>query len=142
MTEYGEWAGKSELGPSKPKFDPTIGKTEINLILLPFLCGEVKVVDRTAVITANVEIVVVRPPGIQEALNAKATKYRQGRSFIQPSGSEDVIVYAEASTQEAADSLANSVARPVALDHFPGFGSIFHSATKFERSARVIIGPV
>jgi phosphoacetylglucosamine mutase len=28
-------------------------------------------VDRTAVITANAETVVVRPPGIQEAINAE-----------------------------------------------------------------------
>lgn len=51
-----------------------------------------------------------------------AAKYPQGRCFIRPSGTEDVIrVYAEASTQEAADSLANSVARLV--DQFLGFGS-------------------
>jgi len=29
-------------------------------------------VDRTAVITANAETMVVRPPGIQEAINAEA----------------------------------------------------------------------
>lgn len=51
-----------------------------------------------------------------------AAKYHQGRSFIRPSGTEDVIrVYAEASTQEAADSLANSVAAIV--DRFLGFSS-------------------
>lgn len=51
-----------------------------------------------------------------------AAKHHQGRSFIRPSGTEDVIrVYAEASTQEAADSLANSVAEIV--DRFLGFSS-------------------
>ena len=51
-----------------------------------------------------------------------AAKYLKGRCFIRPSGTEDVIrVYAEASTQEAADSLANSVAKLV--DQFLGFGS-------------------
>ncbi|XP_062146160.1 phosphoacetylglucosamine mutase [Alnus glutinosa] len=89
---------------------------------LPSRQLKVKVVDRTAVITANAETMVVRPPGIQEAINAEAAKYPQGRCFIRPSGTEDVIrVYAEASTQEAADSLANSVARLV--DQFLGFGS-------------------
>ncbi|GMY37813.1 phosphoacetylglucosamine mutase [Fagus crenata] len=51
----------------------------------------VKVVDRTAVVTANAETVAVSPPGIQEAINAET----------------------ESSTQEAADSLANSVAKLV-----------------------------
>ncbi|XP_059441830.1 phosphoacetylglucosamine mutase-like [Corylus avellana] len=89
---------------------------------LPSRQLKVKVVDRTAVITANAETMVVRPLGIQEAINAETAKYPRGRSFIRPSGTEDVIrVYAEASTQEAADSLANSVARLV--DQFLGFGS-------------------
>ncbi|KAK2986891.1 hypothetical protein RJ640_007928 [Escallonia rubra] len=82
----------------------------------------VKVVDRTAVVTANAETVVVRPLGVQEAINAETAKYDRGRCFIRPSGTEDVIrVYAEASTQEAAESLASSVARLV--DQFLGFGS-------------------
>lgn len=89
---------------------------------LPSRQLKVKVVDRTAVVTANAETVVVRPPDIQEAINAETAKYPQGRSFIRPSGTEDVIrVYAEASTQEAADSLANSVAKLV--DQFLGFSS-------------------
>nr|XP_023904961.1 phosphoacetylglucosamine mutase-like [Quercus suber] len=89
---------------------------------LPSRQLKVKVVDRTAVVTANAETVAVRPPGIQEAINAETAKYPQGRSFIRPSGTEDVIrVYAEASTQEAADRLANSVAKLV--DQFLGFSS-------------------
>ncbi|KAF8379129.1 hypothetical protein HHK36_028558 [Tetracentron sinense] len=89
---------------------------------LPSRQLKVKVADRTAVITANAETVVVKPPGLQEAINAETAKYPQGRSFIRPSGTEDVIrVYAEASTQESADSLAKSVAQHV--DHFLGFGS-------------------
>ncbi|MFQ6621185.1 hypothetical protein Gotur_001705 [Gossypium turneri] len=79
----------------------------------------VKVVDRTAVATTNAETVAIRPPGIQEAIDAETVKYPKGRCFIRPSGTEDVIrVYAEASTQEAADSLASSVAKIV--DRFLG----------------------
>ncbi|RXH70920.1 hypothetical protein DVH24_015542 [Malus domestica] len=90
----------------------------------------VKVMDRTAVVTENAETVAaVTPPGIQEAIDAEtgfslliAVKYPRGRCFIRPSGTEDVIrVYAEASTQNAADSLAKSVAKLV--DQFLGFGS-------------------
>uniref|UniRef100_A0A2N9H7Q0 Phosphoacetylglucosamine mutase n=1 Tax=Fagus sylvatica TaxID=28930 RepID=A0A2N9H7Q0_FAGSY len=89
---------------------------------LPSRQLKVKVVDRTAVVTANAETVAVSPPGIQEAINAETAKYPQGRSFIRPSGTEDVVrVYAEASTQEAADSLANSVAKLV--EEFLGFSS-------------------
>ncbi|KAJ7944641.1 Phosphoacetylglucosamine mutase [Quillaja saponaria] len=88
---------------------------------LPSRQLKVKVEDRTAVVTANAETVAVRPPGIQEAINSETAKYHQGRSFIRPSGTEDVIrVYAEASTQEAADRLANSVTKIV--DQFLGFG--------------------
>uniref|UniRef100_A0A5B7A8T5 Phosphoacetylglucosamine mutase n=1 Tax=Davidia involucrata TaxID=16924 RepID=A0A5B7A8T5_DAVIN len=89
---------------------------------LPSRQLKVKVLDRTAVVTANAETVVVSPPGIQEAINAETAKYPRARCFIRPSGTEDVIrVYAEATTQEAADSLANSVAQFV--DQFLGFGS-------------------
>ncbi|CAK9167779.1 unnamed protein product [Ilex paraguariensis] len=89
---------------------------------LPSRQLKVKVLDRTAVVTANAETVAVKPLGIQEAINAEIAKYPRGRCFIRPSGTEDVIrVYAEAITQEAADDLANSVARLV--DQFLGFSS-------------------
>ncbi|XP_071906933.1 phosphoacetylglucosamine mutase [Coffea arabica] len=79
---------------------------------LPSRQLKVKVLDRAAVVTANAETVVVKPSGIQEAINAEIAKYHKGRCFIRPSGTEDVVrVYAEASTQEAADGLAYSVAK-------------------------------
>lgn len=88
---------------------------------LPSRQLKVKVIDRTAVVTANAETVVVKPPGIQEAIDMETAKYPKGRCFVRPSGTEDVVrVYAEALTQEAADSLAHSVARLV--DQFLGFG--------------------
>ncbi|KAK4262493.1 hypothetical protein QN277_028048 [Acacia crassicarpa] len=89
---------------------------------LPSRQLKVKVADRTAVVTANAETVVVSPLGLQEAINAETAKHSQGRCFVRPSGTEDVVrVYAEASTQEAADSLANSVAKLV--DQFLGCSS-------------------
>ncbi|KAH6810110.1 phosphoglucosamine mutase-like protein [Perilla frutescens var. frutescens] len=88
---------------------------------LPSRQLKVKVVDRTAVITENVETKVVSPAGIQEAIDAETVIYPKGRCFIRPSGTEDVVrVYAEASTQEAADSLANSVVRLV--EQYLGIG--------------------
>ncbi|KAL6519786.1 hypothetical protein OROMI_032680 [Orobanche minor] len=87
---------------------------------LPSRQLKVKVDDRTAVITENAETVVVSPAGIQEAIDAETAKYPRGRCFIRPSGTEDVVrVYAEASTQEAADNLAHSVVRLV--DQYLGF---------------------
>ncbi|KAJ8556520.1 hypothetical protein K7X08_032272 [Anisodus acutangulus] len=81
---------------------------------LPSRQLKVKVVDRSAVVTTNAETVAVRPIGIQEAINAEIAKYPRGRCFIRPSGTEDVVrVYAEATTQDAADALASSVARLV-----------------------------
>ncbi|XP_019197171.1 PREDICTED: phosphoacetylglucosamine mutase [Ipomoea nil] len=81
---------------------------------LPSRQLKVKVVDRTAIVTSNAETVVVTPTGIQEAINIETEKYPRGRCFVRPSGTEDVVrVYAEATTQEGADALANSVARLV-----------------------------
>lgn len=81
---------------------------------LPSRQLKVKVPDRTAVVTANAETQVVKPLGLQELINAETAKYPHGRCFIRPSGTEDILrVYAEASTQEAADSLAQSVEQHV-----------------------------
>ncbi|XP_077247400.1 phosphoacetylglucosamine mutase-like [Tasmannia lanceolata] len=89
---------------------------------LPSRQLKVKVADRTAVITANAETVVVKPSGLQELINSETAKYPRGRSFVRPSGTEDVVrIYAEASTQEGADSLARSVSQHV--DRFLGFDS-------------------
>ncbi|RWW27189.1 hypothetical protein GW17_00008379, partial [Ensete ventricosum] len=64
---------------------------------------------RNAVVTANAETQVVSPSGLQELIDAESGKHPLGRCFIRPSGTEDIIrVYAEASTQEAADCLARS----------------------------------
>uniref|UniRef100_A0A803LU76 Phosphoacetylglucosamine mutase n=1 Tax=Chenopodium quinoa TaxID=63459 RepID=A0A803LU76_CHEQI len=76
---------------------------------LPSRQLKVKVVDRTAVVTANAETIVVQPAGIQDAIDTAT-------------GTEDVIrVYAEATTQEEADNLASDVAKLV--DQYLGFGS-------------------
>ncbi|KAL1195536.1 Phosphoacetylglucosamine mutase [Cardamine amara subsp. amara] len=81
---------------------------------LPSRQIKVEVPDRTAVVTTSEETEALKPLGIQDAINAEIKKYTRGRAFIRPSGTEDVVrVYAEASTQEAADSLANSVVQLV-----------------------------
>lgn len=89
---------------------------------LPSRQLKVKVVDRTAIVTANAETVVVRPTAIQEAIDFEIAKYPRGRCFVRPSGTEDVVrIYAEATNHEGADALANSVARLV--EQHLGFGN-------------------
>ncbi|CAM9003419.1 unnamed protein product [Rhodiola kirilowii] len=89
---------------------------------LPSRQLKVKVVDRAAVVTSNAETEVVRPTGLQELINAEVAKYHHGRSFVRPSGTEDVVrVYAEAATQEEADALAQSVVEIV--DEHLGFSN-------------------
>eukprot|EP00884_Botryococcus_braunii_P003349 jgi/Botrbrau1/13014/Bobra.0389s0011.1 len=81
---------------------------------LPSRQLKVKVKDRRAITTADAERRVVSPPGLQEAIEGAVAGVSAGRSFVRPSGTEDVVrVYAEARTQDAADALAVEVARAV-----------------------------
>ncbi|KAK0153728.1 Phosphoacetylglucosamine mutase [Merluccius polli] len=71
---------------------------------------KVKVSDRRVIETTDAERKTVSPAGLQEAIDGLVEKHRQGRSFVRPSGTEDVVrVYAEAETQESADALAHEV---------------------------------
>ncbi|KAJ3689515.1 hypothetical protein LUZ61_018679 [Rhynchospora tenuis] len=81
---------------------------------LPSRQLKVKVADRTAILTADAETRVVKPAALQELIDTETAKYTHGRCFVRPSGTEDVVrIYAEAATQDSADSLANSVAQHV-----------------------------
>lgn len=71
---------------------------------------KVKVADRTVIDTTDAERRAVKPAGLQDAIDARVKKYTLARSFVRPSGTEDVVrVYAEADTQESADALAHEV---------------------------------
>uniref|UniRef100_A0A8D2AW51 Phosphoacetylglucosamine mutase n=1 Tax=Sciurus vulgaris TaxID=55149 RepID=A0A8D2AW51_SCIVU len=73
-----------------------------------------QVADRKVISTTDAERQAVTPPGLQEAINDLVKKYRLSRAFVRPSGTEDVIrVYAEADSQESADSLAHEVSLAV-----------------------------
>lgn len=81
---------------------------------LPSRQLKVKVIDRSAIITTNAETKVRQPSTLQELIDKETANYAHGRCFVRPSGTEDVVrVYAEASTQVEADSLAKSVAQHV-----------------------------
>ena len=73
----------------------------------------------TADFLAASEVDVV---ALQAEIDALVAKYKNGRSFVRPSGTEDVVrVYAEASTRSEADELANEAAR-IVYDMCQGVG--------------------
>ncbi|CAD6240554.1 unnamed protein product [Miscanthus lutarioriparius] len=81
---------------------------------LPSRQLKVKVKDRSVIVTTDAETKVSQPSGLQELIDKETANYTHGRCFVRPSGTEDVVrVYAEASTQVEADSLAKSVAHHV-----------------------------
>lgn len=56
--------------------------------------------DRRVIDTTDAERRAVSPAGLQEAIDTLVKKHRLARSFVRPSGTEDVVrVYAEAETQ-------------------------------------------
>ncbi|KAF8445893.1 phosphoacetylglucosamine mutase [Boletus edulis BED1] len=77
---------------------------------LPNRLVKVKVGDRNAFVTEDAERRLVRPPGLQAKID-ELVRRTGGRSFVRPSGTEDVVrVYAEAKETEAAIDLALRVA--------------------------------
>ena len=78
--------------------------------------------DRTLVKTTADESTCTAPEGLQAAIESEVAQVPSGRSFVRPSGTEDVVrVYAEAATQEATDALAAKVAR-LTFDFAGGVG--------------------
>ena len=56
--------------------------------------------DRRVIDTTDAERKTTSPAGLQEAIDTLNRKYRLSRSFVRPSGTEDVVrVYAEAETR-------------------------------------------
>ncbi|THH11214.1 hypothetical protein EW145_g799 [Phellinidium pouzarii] len=78
---------------------------------LPNRLVKVVVKDRNIFKTEDAERRLVSPPGLQQKLDELIRKYDGGRSFVRPSGTEDVVrVYAEAILRPQADELAFKVA--------------------------------
>jgi len=81
---------------------------------LPNRQMKVCVADRNVIQTADAERRCVEPPELQREIDAIVSEYPKGRSFVRPSGTEDVVrVYAEAETRAEADELAHKVAMKV-----------------------------
>lgn len=65
-----------------------------------FNCCTLQVSDRRVIDTTDAERKAVTPEGLQDAIDSLVKKYKNARSFVRPSGTEDVVrVYAEADTQ-------------------------------------------
>lgn len=70
--------------------------------------------DRNVISTKDAERLCTTPVGLQEEIDMLVKKYNKGRSFVRPSGTEDIVrVYAEAATQEETNKLAAEVATKV-----------------------------
>lgn len=72
---------------------------------------KVRVKDRAVIKTSNAERNCLTPDGLQKEIDKAVSKYRRGRSFIRPSGTEDIVrVYAECENPSNIDELAVEVA--------------------------------
>jgi phosphoacetylglucosamine mutase len=71
---------------------------------LPNRLVKVVVADRTIFKTQDAERQLVSPPGLQKKIDEIVQRYDGGRSFVRPSGTEDVVrVYAESIFRPQAD---------------------------------------
>lgn len=87
---------------------------------LPNIQLKVKVQDRTVITTTDAERICVTPKGLQTELEKVVANFKKGRSFVRPSGTEDIVrVYAEAATKDDATNLGYEIA---ALVHKMGGG--------------------
>ncbi|KAK4697677.1 phosphoacetylglucosamine mutase, partial [Lecanoromycetidae sp. Uapishka_2] len=78
---------------------------------LPNRLGRIEVADRYIFKTTDAERKLESPVGVQGQIDALVGKYKNGRSFVRASGTEDAVrVYAEAATKGEADDLAAKVA--------------------------------
>ncbi|KAH7104129.1 phosphoacetylglucosamine mutase [Auriculariales sp. MPI-PUGE-AT-0066] len=78
---------------------------------LPNRLVKVAVPDRGVFKTEDAERRLVSPPGVQTRVDELVRQVESGRSFVRPSGTEDVVrVYAEARTRQECDELAFKVA--------------------------------
>ncbi|RKP11149.1 hypothetical protein THASP1DRAFT_33908 [Thamnocephalis sphaerospora] len=89
---------------------------------LPSRLVRVVVKDRNIFRTINADRQLESPAGMQALIDGAVAKFANGRSFVRPSGTEDVVrVYAEAATRHECDELAFRVAGLV-FDNAGGLG--------------------
>lgn len=81
---------------------------------LPSYQSKVAVKDRNLVQTTDAERKVASPISLQQAIDKLIAQTENGRGFVRPSGTEDVVrIYAEAKTSELARALGTGMENAV-----------------------------
>lgn len=81
-----------------------------------------QVADRTVIETTDAERKAVQPAGLQEAIDTAVSRCNKARSFVRPSGTEDIVrIYAEAETLAEVEALCRKVAQ-ITYDMCNGVG--------------------
>lgn len=76
----------------------------------PSKLHKINVKDRSKFITIDDESRLISPPEIQLDIDQQVGLVQEGKAFVRPSGTEDILrLYAEAKTQEEMENLANSI---------------------------------
>ena len=89
---------------------------------LPSRQEKVKVKDRNMFVPIKADTELSEPKGLQERINLQVSKFKKGRCFVRPSGTEDVVrVYAEAETPQETDTLSRIVCG-IVFDYYGGVG--------------------
>jgi phosphoacetylglucosamine mutase len=71
---------------------------------------KVAVKDRSAIVTMDAERKIAKPEGLQAQIDDLVARYPGSRTFVRPSGTEDVVrIYAEANTVHDVEELAHHV---------------------------------
>ncbi|KAI8929778.1 hypothetical protein BC831DRAFT_442054 [Entophlyctis helioformis] len=97
---------------------------------LPSRQEKVKVQNRAAFVPIKADTELSHPEGLQGKINQQVAKYKNGRCFVRPSGTEDIVrVYAEAATREETDALAFTVCGIV----FDGYGGVGDRPASYKR---------
>lgn len=77
---------------------------------LPNRLAKIQVPDRFVFQTSDAERRLDQPHGLQDKIDAVVKRTPNGRAFVRPSGTEDVVrIYAEARTPDDVEALLNSV---------------------------------
>lgn len=86
--------------------------TEWNEMYVDMPSKQIKVAvkDRSAIVTTDAERKIAKPEGLQAQIDDLVARYPGSRTFVRPSGTEDVVrIYAEATTVHDVEGLAQHV---------------------------------
>jgi phosphoacetylglucosamine mutase len=90
--------------------DMNISAWQEMYVELPSNQVKVKVADKSLLICTDDETSLLSPVILQDKIIQAASKVRQGRCFVRPSGTEDVVrIYAEACSMEEVDAIVREV---------------------------------